>query len=381
MLESRILMPTTRTAAPLTLRALNRATLARQMLLAREKTTPLRVIERLVGMQAQWPRPPFVGIWTRMRDFRREELAKLLRKRKVIRATAFRGTLHMMTAADFLALRAALQPALTHATVAVLRARTKGLDVEKLVAIARPLFSEPHPFEALREVLTKHYPKGDARAIAYMVRTHLPLIQVPTEAPWGFPGTADFMLADSWLGETISEEGSIEPLVLRYLAAFGPASPADMQAWSGLPPALVREAFGALAGKLKALRDDRGRELFDLPRAPRPAEDVVAPARFLPEFDNLLLSHADRTRIVADVHRPLLNTPNLLLPGTFLVDGFVAGTWKAERVKDAATLTVTPFTPLAKDSREALAEEGEALVRFMEDDAKKLEVRFAKGRG
>jgi len=369
-------MPTDR---PLTLQALNRATLARQMLLAREKIPPLRAIERLVAMQAQLAKPPFVGLWSRLEAFRREDLARLLTKRDVVRATSLRGTLHLMTAKDYVAFRPALQPMLSAGSAAILKGRTASVDVGKDVAAARAFFAEaPRPFNALRTHLKARDPKADERAIAYMVRTHLPLVQVPTDAPWSFPATADFTLADAWLGEDVStEEAPMDALLLRYFAAFGPATVTDAQAWLGFRP--LRGVVERLRPKLRVLHDDRKRELFDVPKGPLPDADTDAPVRFLPEFDNLLLSHVDRTRFIADAHRRAVYLPGLRVAATILVDGLVAGTWTIARAKKSATLRIAPFAPLAKKDAAALTKEGDALLRFAEEDATAFEVRIEKG--
>jgi len=361
----------------LTRRELNRATLARQMLLERRKTTALRAVEALVGLQAQLARPPFIGLWTRIEGFRRDGLIRLLRRREVVRGTAMRGTLHLMSARDFATLRPALEPVLSHAMRSVLRDRARGFDLDRVVAAAKAFFDEePRTFEALRGHLARLHPRGDARAMGYAVRMHLPLVQVPTEAAWGYPGTADFAAAETWLGRPLAADPAPHALVLRYLAAFGPATAADAQAWSGHPG--LGETFEDLRPKLRSFRDERGRELFDLPRAPRPAATTVAPVRFIPEYDNLVLSHADRTRLVADEHRSSIYTANLIIPPTFLVDGFVAGTWRVERSRKTATLLVEPFDTLPSKAREGLALEGSRLVRFIEDDAGAHDVRFSK---
>jgi hypothetical protein len=356
----------------LTRQRLNRATLARQMLLAREKTTALRGIERLVGLQAQVAKPPFIGLWSRVAGFRREDLTGLLLRREVVRATLMRGTLHLMSAKDFVELRATIQPVLT-----LLRERAKGLDVDRLVAVARACFEEqPRTFNDLRALLLKRFPKGDERAMGYAVRMHLPLVQVPSDAEWGFPGSADFALAEAWLGRPLGTEQKPHQLVLRYLAGFGPATPNDVKTWSGLTG--VVEVLETLRSRLRTFRDERGRELYDLPKAPRPPEDTTAPIRFIPEYDNLMLSHADRTRIVADAHRSAIVTRNLQVLATFLVDGFVAGTWKIERKKASATLLIAPFGALTGKAREEVAAEGNQLLRFAEPEAERFEVRFGK---
>jgi hypothetical protein len=361
----------------LSTRALNRALLARQMLLAPEKTTAVDAVARLVGMQAQVARPPFIGLWTRLHAFDRAELAGALHKRTVVRVTAMRGTLHLMTAADYTALRGALQPMLTRGMQSILRDRTTTFDMGKLTAEARRFFGKSATtFDALRDHLVKKFPTGDERAMGYAIRTHLPLVQVPTDALWAFPGSADFTLADGWLaGEISTAATSAEALVLRYLAAFGPATPADAQAWSGMTG--LRDVFETLRPSLVTFRDERKRELFDLPDAPRPDEDMVAPVRFIPDFDNLVLSHEDRTRIVADDHRPRVTLKNLQVRATFLVDGTVAGTWKSERKRKTAVLVIEPFGAVAKRARTALEEEAERLIAFLEEDATDREIRWA----
>ena len=363
--------------ATLTPRALNRALLARQMLLAREKISPMAAIERLVGMQAQQPQPPFIGLWTRVEGFRREDLLRRLEDRGVVRATLMRATLHMMSARDYLALRTSLQPALSLAMHSILRDRLDGVNREAALAAARKCFEQrPQTFTELREALIGAFPKADERAMGYLVRTHLPLVVVPGEAEWGYGADAPFAGAEAWLGKPMKATESVQALVLRYLAAFGPATAADAQTWSGLPK--LQEVFNSLRPKLQVFRDAKKRELFDLPGAPRPPEDASAAVRFLPGFDNLLLSHADRTRIIADEHRPRVITRNLQVLPSFLVDGFVAGTWTATRRKQTATLTISPFARLPAAAKSELAEEAERLVRFIEPNATQFDIALTK---
>ena len=215
------------------------------MLLARERTNVLDGVARLVGLQAQAPRPPFVGLWTRLEGFGKGDLPRLLSARLVVRVTAMRGTLHLMTAADYLAQRGALQPALTRGMQSVLRDRATALDFPALDAFARAFFAKAGTFDGLRTALQKKYPNGDERAMAYAIRTSLPLVQVPTDARWGFLASADFSLAEAWLGKTVpTSDAPAHVLVRRYLAGFGPATPADAQVWSGLPA--LREIFESL---------------------------------------------------------------------------------------------------------------------------------------
>ena len=360
----------------LNLRQLNRATLARQFLLKREKTTALKAIERLVAMQAQLPRPPFIGLWSRVAGFKRADLAKLLIRKQVVRGTLLRGTLHLMSTRDFVAFRAAFAQMLVQSIEAVLREKAKGLDVDLVAAQATKFFFEagPKTFEEVRGHLVGLNPKGNDRAMGYAVRCTLQLVQVPIDAPWSFPTDAQFTLAQTWFGAPTGTDANPQALVLRYLAAFGPASVADMQTWSGLKN--LGDAFLVLRPTLKLFRDSRGRELFDLPKAPRPEEGTPVPVRFLPDYDNLVLGHADRSRVIADAHRTLIATKNLQVLPTFLVDGFVAGTWKIERAKASATLTMKPFESLTRKTRDELTVEAAALLKFVEPEAAKQLVLF-----
>jgi winged helix DNA-binding protein len=360
----------------LTVKALNRATLARQMLLAREKTTALKAVERLVGMQAQLARPPYIGLWSRLAGFEAEDLSRLVHARKVVRGTLMRATLHLVSARDYRWLRPALQPMLSAELNHVMRGRTADLELERVVASARACLEErPRTFDEVRAVLRAGWPKADERALGYAVRTHLPLIQVPaTETRWGWPGAAAFAVAEAWLGSPLPAASGLEELVLRYLAGFGPAAPQDAETWSGL--ARLRVTFEALRPKLRVFHDEKGRELFDLPKAPRPPETRPAPVRFLPDYDNLLLSHADRTRVIPAAHKPKLATRNLRIMATYLVDGFVAGAWRIDRARASAALVLAPFASLARKARAELVDEGKALLRFTEADARTVEVRF-----
>jgi hypothetical protein len=363
------------TPETLTRKALNRALLARQMLLAREETSALAVIEHLVGLQAQLARPPFTGLWSRIARFQREELRSLIQSRQVVRGTLMRCTLHLMSSRDYAAFRPALQPALTLGMRSILRDRAKSFDLDTLLIEARRLFAErPRTFAEARAVLLELIPDADERAMGYAVRTHLPLILVPGEHEWGFPGDADFALAEEWLAGPLDPQDRPHALILRYLAAFGPASATDIQAWSGL--AGLAAVLNELRPQLRVFRDERRRELFDLPEAPRPPEDTPVPVRFVADFDNLILSHADRTRIIADEHRSVVITNNGQVLPTFLVDGFVAGTWKVSRFRKRAMLTVSPFAPLSSAAKSELAVEGQRLARFLQPDADQFDLQF-----
>jgi Winged helix DNA-binding domain len=354
----------------ISLRALNRATLARQMLLEREQADVTTAVEKLGGLQAQEAKPPFIALWTRLRDFRRERLHEALHKRRVVRATAMRATLHLMSAADYAALRTTLQSAMAGA-MGALRGRDEGLDVEKLLPVARKLLDkQPRTFGELRPLLVEAFPGVNERALGYATRLHLPLIVVPSDDRWSFPSDAPFAPSRAKLAGA-----DPEALVRRHLGAFGPATAADIQTWSGVRG--IGDVIARMKDELEVFKHGR-RTVFDLPDAPRPGEDLPAPPRLLPEFDSLLLAHKDRTRVVADERRKSLVTGNLRIRATFLVDGFVAGTWTMGRRRDTATLTLTPFEKLPRAVETELAAEGEALLRFVEEDAAKQRVEFSR---
>lgn len=360
----------------LTLRELNRATLARQLLLERVPLPAPDAIERLVGLQAQLANPPYIGLWTRLRDFHCADLTRLLEQRHVVRATLMRSTLHLMIADDYLLLRPLLQPALTRALHAFFAQQAKGIDVDLFISAARAYVEEqPRTFVELRAKLTELFPDTDPALMAYVIRTHLPLVQIPPGGVWGFAGSPAHALAESWLGRPLSVSANLRPLILRYLAAFGPAAVRDMQAWSGL--VRLSGAINELKPELRLFRDESGNELFDLPDAPLLSEDTPAPPRFLPEFDNLLLSHFDRRRVIVDSNRSSVFLTVGRVRATFLIDGFVRGTWKIEKASGTTTLVIEPFEPLSQEIRDALAEEGEQLLHFVEDRSETFDIRFA----
>ncbi|HEX5117948.1 MAG TPA: winged helix DNA-binding domain-containing protein [Pseudonocardiaceae bacterium] len=363
----------------LTLRELNRATLARQLLLERADIPVASAVERLCGIQAQEARPPFVGLWTRVAGFRAEDLHSLLHKRTLVRATFLRGTLHLLSARDYVTLRGAVQPVLTDG-LRVLGSRAKGLDLDQVLPAAAELFAErPRDFSELRDLLQARFPDLNERALGYSARMMLPLVMVPTDDRWAFPSTACFTPAEDWLAEPVSDDESPDELVRRYLAAFGPATAADVQTWSGLKG--VKQVLAELRPELVTLRDEQGRELFDLPDAPRPDGDVPAPPRFLPEFDNLVLSHADRTRVIADEHRGHVVTKNLRVRASVWYDGFACGIWDLERRRSGVALRVTPFAPLPDDAVSELTDEAEALLRFLGPESASTGVRFVAPMG
>ncbi len=360
-------------------RELNRATLERQMLLRRRRLSSSEALERLVGMQAQAPAPPYVGLWTRLEGFRPDELSCLILERRAVRIALMRNTVHLVTASDCLALRPLMQPVFDRGLYSTRanRAHLEGLDIEVLIAAGRALLEEkPRTAKELGDLLQQRWPDRDPTTLARAIRHLVPLVQVPPRGLWRKSGPAAHTTAEAWLGNPLDTAPSLEETVLRYLGAFGPATVKDVQTWSGLTR--LGEVIERIRPRLLTFLDERGKELFDLPEASRPDPDTQAPPRFLPEFDNLILSHADRSRVVAEEYRKLISSKNGMVPATFLVDGFVRGTWKAERSRSKATLEIKPFEPLAREDRDALAEEGERLIRFTGEGAEAFEIYFAE---
>jgi hypothetical protein len=357
----------------LTLDDLNRATLARQLLLARKRLAVPKAVSQLLAVQAQLARPPFIGLWSRIDGFTREMLSAALHGRTIVRATMMRGTLHLVTTADYVALRACLQPGLEAGLQSILGDRLSGTDMTRVAERAAAFFEAPHSFDDARKHLIAQFPEGDERAMGYAMRLRLPLVQVPTETVWAFPGQAHFVSAHSWIGRSPQPSCDPDVLVERYLAAYGPATVKDAQTWLGVPG--VKEAMVRLRPSLRVFRGPKSAELFDLPAAPRPPADTPAPVRFLPDYDSTLIARADE-RLLAAAHRRAVFLPGLRVLPTFLVNGRVAGTWTIERTKGTATVSLSAFVPLSRVVRSELEEEGEALARFIEPDARSLAVKI-----
>lgn len=347
-------------------RALNRALLARQFLLRRVKLSPLDVVRHLCGLQAQAPFPPYFGLWSRLHGFAPEDLSRLLLDRSVVRIVLMRGTVHLVTAEDCLFLRPLVQPILdrdliTNTTYA---AALESLDLASLATDAREALAErPHTGAELGKLLAERRPDRPPAALAHAARGLLPLVQVPPRAVWGRSGQPTYATAEDWIDRPLDSRACLDDLVLRYLAAFGPASVNDVQAWSGLTR--LGEVVDRLRPQLSVFADEQGRELVDLPDAPRPDPGTPAPPRFVAEFDNLLLSHADRTRIMSpETRKRVFAVPNGVFPGTVLVDGFVRGTWRITKQRNVAVLDIEPHQRISKKDTAALESAGARLLRF-----------------
>jgi hypothetical protein len=362
----------------LSVRALNRATLTRQLLLGRAELPAGDAIERLVGMQAQVPIDPYVGLWTRLVGFRPEELADLITERRAVRASLMRSTIHLVTARDMRKLRPLMEPVIARMfwTGSPFGRAIKGVDVDALVAMVRELIEErPRTRAELRPLLAERWPDHDSdamSAIGYL----LPVIQIPPRGVWGQSGHATWTTAESWLGRPLDTSPSIDDLVRRYFAGYGPAAIMDIQAWCGLTK--LREVVERLRPRLRVFRDEQDRELFDLPDAARPDPDTPAPTRFLPEYDNALLGYKDRTRMIVEESRRQLDSDILGNFSTFLVDGRIGGRWKFTRERDTAMLAVEPVVRLTKSEAADVVDEGDRLLAFLSPDVDSRDVRLAR---
>jgi hypothetical protein len=350
----------------LTLRELNRTLLARQLLLRRAKLTVPTAIERVGALQAQWPPSPYVALWSRLEGFRPGDLVRAIERRRVVKATLMRTTLHHVSARDYLA-----YAGLIH------RARSAGIARE----LAKHPVDREADLDALARDLVRHaseHPRSRSELLGllgqpklelaerrpwlvwYLLASRAGLVHAPGSSIWR-RNTAGvtFVPATTLLGAAGADgEEAVAHLVRRYLAAFGPATRADAAQWTGIPVAALAPGFERLA--LRRFRDEAGRELLDLPRAPLAAAETEAPPRFLPMWDSSLLAHADRTRILPEEYRKTVIKRNGDVLQTFLVDGFVAGTWKFED----GGVALEPFEPVRRDVRRALEAEGKALAAF-----------------
>ncbi|MGW1758820.1 winged helix DNA-binding domain-containing protein [Streptomyces mirabilis] len=351
-------------------RALNRATLARQLLLRRSAGRGVTdAVRHLVGLQAQNVKPPYYALAARLEGFRPEELSTAMEDRAVVRIVTLRSTIHTHTADDALTLRPLVQGARDR-ELNNFRKGLAGVDLDRLAVIARELVeTEPRTMKQLREELLVHWPGADPFALSVAARCRLPLVQVTPRGLWGRSGQVALTTAEHWLGRPTEPSPGPDAVVLRYLAAFGPASVKDMQTWAGLTR--LREAFERLRPRLLTFRDENGVELFDLPDAPRPDADTPAPPRFLPEFDNLLLSHADRSRVVPADLKGRTWAGNQAYC-TLLVDGFLGGLWRQE----GDVLTIEPLGRLTKVQREEVVAEAEGLLRTLSGASASYDIRF-----
>jgi hypothetical protein len=358
-------------------RALNRALLARQLLLRRSDHTVLAAITHLVGLQAQTPNAPYLALWSRLTGFDPNILTELIHDRRVVRIALMRGTIHSVTDSDCLELRPHFDDVLARGLRGSFGKHLQGLNLKQVEAAARKLLQkQPLSFNELGRLLEERWPDRDPAALANAVRALVPLVQIPPRGIWGECGFAVHVPVESWLERPLTTAPALDRMIHRYLSAFGPATVRDVQSWSGLTG--LRPVLESMRASLSTFIDEEGHELFDLHDAPRPDPDTPAPPRFLPVFDNLLLSHADRRRILAEAHRKMLFGTAALLEGTVLIDGFVGAKWKIVQKRGRAVLTVEPFAPLRNRDRAAVSDEGTALLKFALPATTTQEIQFTK---
>jgi hypothetical protein len=365
--------------ATLTTRQLNRALLARQLLLERKQLSVCEAVHATGALQSQEPRDPFVALWSRISSFTAQHLLEATHRREVVRGTYLRGTLHTVTADDYSSFRPLLQ-SVVHREEKLRREYGGGFEIKKLASGARSLLmGGALSAQQLGEKLGPRFPGANKAGLAAWVRTGIPLIAVPTEDRWGYSRPPRFVVADQWLEQPLQELGSADKLVLRCLSAIGPASSSDVRAWSGLGG--IKAVLDKLRPQLMVFNDESGRELFDLIDAPRPDGETPAPVRFLPEYDNVFLSHADRGRIMNAAHvHYFTQKGNGRRLRSVLVDGFVRAGWEVTRRGDRADMDVTAFEKFSKSTQTEVSEEAEALLRFTEPDAREFGIKFHAAR-
>jgi len=330
-------------------RTLNRTLLARQHLLERASMSAAEMVEHLLGMQAQVPTSPYAGLWSRVEGFATDDLAQLVLDRRVVRLALMRSTIHLVTTADALVIRPVLADMLAKDPF------VRDVDRDAFVPVARALLEEvPRTPKELGELLVARFPQHTSEAMHHAARAFLALVQVPPRGVWGVGGQVRLTTLEAWTGE-LQRATDVDTLVVRYLRAFGPATVKDFAAWSRLTG--VRAAFDRLRPELTVEHDEDGAELFDVPGAPIADPDVAAPVRFLPEYDNLLLAHADRRRIVDDRARTFLSKENGYW-SFVLLDGMPAATWA---LRDGL-ITVEPFDTLSRTHRADVLDEGRQLA-------------------
>jgi len=362
-------------------RQLNRATLERQLLLERAGLSVIEAVDHLVGLQAQEPLDPYYALRARLADFHPDQLAGPFVDRQLVRCVAMRGTIHLVSAADGLGLRHLVQPILDEELTrhSEHRHHLRDVDLGPVLDFAGPFLAEPRSLKQLKEGLAAAFPDLHAPALAYACRNHLVLVQVPPRGVWGRTLQVTYAEAQAWLGRPLDGSDTIDDLVVRYLAAFGPAATPDIATWSRLKR--MRDVVDRLRPRLRTYRDERGRELFDLADVVLPDPDVPAPVRFLPEYDNALLSHDDRSRVIdkAEVG-PLfaVHEGKRHYPGSVLVDGRVRATWWIDHDPKAgtATLHVDHQGPLAPAVVAEIETEGKALLQFAAEDASDIDIRL-----
>jgi len=369
-------------------RALGRATLARQHLLERAPAGlgVVDLVERVGGLQAQEPASPSIALWTRRQAFAADELDAAIASRQIVKGTLMRTTLHVVSSADHRLLRPAVAPTTSRIRRQDRHDPPDDATLARLLAVTAEWTAVPTSVTELRLHLAPLWPERDPDEVVWWARRSAPLVHAPDPtAAWSFGRRPRLVDSTAWLGGTspVDIAASLEHLVRRYLGAFGPATAADLAAWSGVAVGTLRPAIAALEARDAVWHghDDRGRTLLDLPDAPRPDADVPAPPRLLPMWDSLLLAHADRTRVIDDADRAVVIARNGDTLATFLVDGRVAGLWWAETGPGGRThIAIEPFRPIPASAMTALRDEAEALAAFVEPHEPLVYARYRRWR-
>jgi hypothetical protein len=353
----------------LTKTALNRAYLGRQRLLHPHTGDVLDLVEHLVGLQAQAPAAPYVGMWSRMASFDPQALSRLLSDRAAVRLILMRSTVHLVSADDCRWIRPTLEPCLDRTVGPAVWRRLGDVDRDELARYGRKVLEqEPRTAKQLGELMRERWPGVDLVLIGRALRAVLPLVQVPPRGLWGRSGQPTYAPAESWLAGPMDDRPDPNRLIRRYLTAFGPATVRDMQVWSGLNG--LQEVVDPADDLVRYTGPD-GAELWDVPDGEFPDEQTPAPVRYLAEYDNAVLSHHDRSRIMARPEHLGRIVRNAVVPGTVLVDGQVRGTWRVEKERGRATLVVQPFAPLRAACRDELVAEGARLLSFLVEQAQR----------
>jgi hypothetical protein len=348
----------------LTRRELNRALLERQLLLERKALSPVKAVERLGGLQAQSTTSPYLSLWTRLEGFERDQLVRALKARRLVKAIIQRGTLHIVTPSDYWAFATARRQLGGILWPPSYEARLPTVQLKKLAAsVAGELEGVELTFKEVRALLEPYETAGLPPTFIWRrVQGHAYVVHVPPSGIWGYGGLGVYTAAEGTLaGAPPPPEEAFDKLVRSYLAAYGPATKYDVGQWAGIPR-VVPISASLERQSLRTFRDEQGRTLYDLPRAPLPSADTPAPVRLIPRFDNLVLSHADRSRILGDIPPSRIVTNNGIVHATILVDGFVAGTWQL----DKGRVALEPFAPLGRDILRAVNEEVKRLETFVE---------------
>jgi hypothetical protein len=356
-------------------RQLNRTLLARQHLIKRSNMSISAILHHLIGMQSQVPTSPYISLWSRIEKFQHDSLSQLLLDRGAIRMALMRSTIFLVTGYDGLSIRPLMQSVMERTLQGNFGSGLTVLDYDEFTKTIRNLVEcQPRTLNELGKILKETWVDSKPDSLAAAARNLVPLVQIPPRGIWGAKGKAVYTSAEHWLSQSLVTDYSLETLILRYLKAYGPATISDIQYWSGLTQ--IREVIAGLRDQLNIYLNEDGIELFDVFDLEIPENDTSVPVRFLAEFDNILLSHKNRSRIISEEYRDRVFTVNGIIKATFLIDGFVQGLWRIENQSNSTTLIIEPFRPLLKVDKEELVIEGTKLIDFVHMNTKVKDIQF-----